>query len=163
MTRRKIVVIGITLVTMTAGAIGVAAGMRGGLQGFFFKKIYERAKGELGLTPEQATQVDALRDRVMADWKASRQKGAHKAFIAEGKALWLADTFDETKADELAAKMRAKRDEFQTKARAAIKELHGILNAEQRAKLVSLIEKFRGKMKGRWKKHHESKGAPEAR
>jgi len=152
--RKKIVVIGVALATVTAGALGVAAAMGGGPHGFFFKRIYGKVVKELDLTPEQKTSVDALKDRVIADFKASKQKGGHEELIAEGKALWLADTFDEARADVLEAKIKAKRDSFHKKVRAAIKELHGILNAEQRAKLVSMMEKFRGKMKGRWKKHH---------
>ncbi len=156
MTKRSkiLVVVGVGLATVTAGALGVAAAMRGG-PGFFFKKIYGKAKAELQLTPEQSTKADALRDRIKADWKASHQKQDFEGLIKDAKAIWLADKFDDAKADALVAEFKARREVFHQKIRAAVKELHGILDAQQRTKLVTMIETFRGKMKDRWKKHHQ--------
>lgn len=149
MTKRKWIIVGVSVAAVGALATGAAFAVRGW---FAPGKIFEKMKAELNLNPEQTRQADALRDRVMAHFKA--KKGDRKALMAEGKALWLADQIDDTKLNALAARVAERQAAARTFYLGAIKELHGILTKEQRQKLVDLIEKFRSKMKGHWGKHH---------
>jgi Spy/CpxP family protein refolding chaperone len=149
MTRRKWIFVGLLSVAVIAAlATGAAYAVRGW---FAPGRLFERMRAELKLTPEQARKADALRDRVMAHFRAN--KGDREALFAEGRALWLADQIDEAKLGALAAKVAERRAQAQKFILGVIREAHGILTREQRQKLVDLIESFRSRMKGHFRQH----------
>jgi Spy/CpxP family protein refolding chaperone len=145
--QRKAVVIGAAVLATGALAAGAAWAFKGG----FFGRIYGKVKSELALTADQEQKVDALKERAIARFKA--KKADHHALINEAKAIWLEDSLDASKIDALVAKVNAQRAEQQKFFVSTIKELHGILTKDQRAKLVQVLEKMRGKFMKRHMEH----------
>lgn len=152
MTKKRILIVGMVIAAMGVTTVGVASGMKG----FFFNRIYKQVKADLGLTAEQSQKVDALRDKVKAAMK--QQRSGFGALMKEGRTLFLGDTFDDAKANALEAEMNARRDAMHQVVRGALKELHGLLQKDQREKLVQTLDKFRAKMKARWQKHRAEQG-----
>jgi Spy/CpxP family protein refolding chaperone len=150
--RKRYVLIGLGVLAVGGAAAGAAMAFRGWHGAGFAKRIYEKVKSELALSADQAKKVDALRDRIVAHFRA--QRGHRKALFQEAKAVLLSDSLDDAKLGALEAKIRERRNAAHGVIRGAIKELHGILTPAQRQKLVAMIEKFHGKLKKRWGHKH---------
>jgi Spy/CpxP family protein refolding chaperone len=96
--------------------------------------------------------VDAIRDRVVQHFKS--KKDERHALIDEARAIWLEDTIDEAKVEGLRGKLRQLHAAREQIISQSLRELHGILTKEQRAKLVKVIDQYRQ----RWMKKHRGKG-----
>jgi Spy/CpxP family protein refolding chaperone len=95
---------------------------------------------DVDATPAQRTQVNAVKDRLLeAAQKAhAGQDQARAAALAE----WKAETPDAAKLHKL---VDARIDEMRAFAHQAVDgavEVHGVLNAQQRAKLTKKIERW---------------------
>ena len=119
---------------------------------YWINRAYNKAKAELKLSPDQSQKVDALKEKVVAQIRA-KHGSTLEPLIADGKAIWLENQIDDAKIESLLQKIRARSAEKQKYVVGVVKELHGILTPDQRTKLLNLIEKYRAKMKKRWKKY----------
>ncbi len=99
---------------------------------------------DLNATPEQRTQILAIKDRLLAD--AQRLHGSHASTHGELLAQWKSDSPDAAAlhalVDRRAAEMKALADEA---VDAAI-QVHGILTPEQRAQLTKKAERMEKRM-----------------
>lgn len=101
----------------------------------------------LDLNDAQRRQADEIRAELME--KGKGLKAAHHRTAEELKALLMADTLDQERLKAIAAEHRGRMDEIVDLAILRLAEFHSTLSAEQKAKLVDKMEKFRKMHRGR--------------
>jgi Spy/CpxP family protein refolding chaperone len=97
---------------------------------------------DLKATPEQRQKVLAVKDHLLARWKALR--GDHQATMQEALSLWEAPGFDRARA---LAMVDAHLDAMRTLAHEAVDaaaEVHDTLTPEQRAQLARRLRRHAG-------------------
>ena len=100
------------------------------------------------LDDAQRRQVDQIRDELMA--KGKQLKAGHRRAAEELKGLVMADTLNQERLKTIAAEHRGRIDELVDLAILRLADFHRSLSAEQKAKLVSKIEKFSKMRRSRW-------------
>lgn len=108
----------------------------------FVTERLDAALDDVGATPAQRTQLQAIKDRVLAS--VQKLHGTRQATHATLLAEWSAEKVDRAKVhaliDERAEEMKAVAHEV---ADAAI-EAHDVLTPDQRAQLAKKLEKMHG-------------------
>jgi len=143
MTRRTwLGVLAVPLVGLVAGAGALAwahggGGMRHSMMKRFVASMLDDALDRAQVTPEQRTQVHAVRDRVFAGVEEHHKtRGAR---LEEALALFEADRVDPARVEAL----RRAREEHHAKMAGAIEqaivEVHDILTAPQRKALADYV------------------------
>jgi Spy/CpxP family protein refolding chaperone len=107
----------------------------------------------LNLGDAQRRQVDQIRDELMT--KGKELKAGHRRIAEELKGLVMADTLDQERLKAIIAGHRSRMDELVDLAILRLADFHRTLSAEQKAKLVSKIEKFSKMRRSRWIPHSE--------
>jgi|MudIll2142460700_1097286.scaffolds.fasta_scaffold61890_2 Spy/CpxP family protein refolding chaperone len=102
----------------------------------------------LDLDDAQRRQVDQIRDELMA--KGKELKAGHRRATEELKGLVMADTLNQERLKAIVAEHRGRMDELVDLAILRLADFHRTLSAEQKAKLVSKIERFSKMRRSRW-------------
>lgn len=156
--KRKIIisiVVVLFLVTGIAG-YGFARGFydnhRGGdhgPMGFILEKLAK----DLDLNDQQKSEVEKIKSEIKE--KMDAKKDSRKNDMDEMEKMFRSDSFDKTKALEMAKKHDADRDEMRSFMIDEMAKFHGILTSEQRNKAADKMKEFREKkheMKDKWNK-----------
>jgi Spy/CpxP family protein refolding chaperone len=117
-----------------------------------FGFILEKVVKELNLNDQQTTEVNKIKDEIKAKMDANRQKRQDNA--SEFENMFRSDTFDKSKALDLAKQREANREEMRTFMIDELAKFHSILTPEQRNKAADLMKEKRenrSKFKDRWK------------
>lgn len=129
-----------------AGAPAMGAPGQGMGQGMGMGMMCERMKAELGLTPDQVTQLQAI----CADCKASTQ-GAREdiqAMMKQMPDLWAADQPNADAIKDLAARMDSARAQIRNIAIDHAVAAFAVLSADQKAKVRAFVGKNPGMCMG---------------
>ncbi len=94
---------------------------------------------EVGATPEQRTQILAIKDRLVADGQKLHE--GHAATHDELLAQWKSDQPDAARLHALVDQRTEELRAFANEAVDAAIQVHGILTPEQRAKLAKKAER----------------------
>ncbi len=161
MTKAKKIILSTVISVFTLGGLvtyamagGSSCGKHGGMHGKKIERMVERMSSKLDLTSDQKTKLEAVKVMMQTNMEERRQQQrpaqAMMSLLGE-------DMLDQEKAiamiNERAQKMQDKAPEM-IKTIAAFTDT---LNAEQRAKVQKMMERFtkhRG-MRGHHGKHHE--------
>lgn len=136
--------------TLFVAAVGAAAFLaltgfrhaRGGPDAWMTKKL-DRVLTAIEATPEQRSQIEAIRDELVA---SRPERGGERAAFAQ---LWLQDQPDAAAVHARIAETFEARRAFADRVADALIRVHGILTPEQRAKVAKLIaEKPHGRKGG---------------
>jgi Spy/CpxP family protein refolding chaperone len=144
-----------TLVAGAAGALLVTGlvALTGFAGGHFRHRMHDPAEvtafvtgrvddalDDLDATPAQRTQVNAVKDRMLAAALASREarQQTHDAFLTE----WKADRPDAARLHALVDQRAAEMTALAHQAVDAAVEVHDALTPDQRAKVTRKIERF---------------------
>lgn len=139
--------------TLFVVAVGAAAFLaltgfrhaRGGPDAWMTKKL-DRVLTAIDATPEQRSQIEAIRDELVA---SRPERGGERAAFAQ---LWLQEQPDAAAIHARIAETFEARRAFADRVADALIRVHGILTPEQRAKAAKLIAE----------RPHGRKGAGEA-
>jgi len=136
--------------TLIVAAVGAAAFLaltgfrhaRGGPEAWMTKKL-DRVLSAIDATPEQRSQIEAIRDELMA--KRPQHEGDRAAFMQ----LWTQDQVDAAAVHARIAQSFDARRAYADDVADALIRVHGILTPEQRAKVGKMIaERSHGRMHG---------------
>jgi len=148
------------LLTLAVASFALLTGFKGrgpgdhGGPGFFGKRL-EQVLDEIGATPEQRAQIEAIKERLLERKKAQRQEGRPEQMRQEMLSFW-------TESQPSQAEMRARIDERIERQRQeayamadAMLEVHRILTPEQRAEVAQMIEERGAKRREHMEKHRK--------
>ncbi len=154
---RNVVIVGALAVASTFALSAWARGGHGGMGmgGPMMGHMSERMLDRVNATPEQRTQLKAIRDAAMADLKGQRE--SHTALRDEAKNLFTQPTVDANAVEALRQKMLAQHDAASKRISQAMLDASRVLTPEQRQQLADDMGK-RGAM---MKRHMEERRSHE--
>jgi protein CpxP len=142
---KKILFSALALVAVLAGAAGLTAFRHHRDPAAFVDARVAKLLDEVNATDAQRTQINAIKDKLVADLKTVRasHQGLHDEFLAQ----WQADRPDQAKVHALIADRATAMKGFADEVADALLQVHDILTPEQRATLAQKV-----------KEHHQQRG-----
>jgi Spy/CpxP family protein refolding chaperone len=138
-------VLGVGLVTAVGAFAYAGPGARHGMMKRVATAMIDEALEPANVTPDQRTQIYAVRDRVFATLEARHQ--GRRAHLDEALSLFEADTVDPGRLTAFRAQREAEHRQVADTITQAITEVHDVLTPVQRKAVADWIRVHRG---GHW-------------
>jgi Spy/CpxP family protein refolding chaperone len=106
--------------------------------------VVNKIASELDLTTEQKTKLSAIRDELVK--KQAELKPMHQSMRDELRPLFLADTLDQDKVNQVFTSRQAQYDDLRKFLVGRLAEFHDLLTPAQRAKAVEKMEAWEKQM-----------------